>query len=122
MAVAAEHQPKHPHVVQFSNAERRCRDVATGSVAAVRGRHCPDHAHSRWHPVGGTEHRADRTRQGKHRQAGPAVCDGVEIGGDTDQLLKGGARYYDKRPMAKRMWATIMGALKAVGAISKEAA
>jgi DNA polymerase I len=50
-------------------------------------------------------------------QAGRDVCDGFEIGVDVDQLLKGGARYYDKRPMAKRMWATIMRALKAVGAV-----
>ena len=50
-------------------------------------------------------------------QAGRDVCDGFEIGVDTDQLLKGGARYYDKRPMAKQMWATIMRALKAVGAL-----
>ena len=50
-------------------------------------------------------------------QAGRDVCDGFEIGVDTDQLLKGGARYHDKRPMAKKMWATIMDALKAVGAI-----
>jgi hypothetical protein len=50
-------------------------------------------------------------------QAGRDVCDGFEIGVDIDQLLKGGARYYDKRPMAKEMWATIMNALKAIGAI-----
>jgi DNA polymerase-1 len=50
-------------------------------------------------------------------QAGRDVCDGFEIGVDVDQLLKGGARYYDKRPMAKKMWATIMNALEAVGAI-----
>jgi hypothetical protein len=54
-------------------------------------------------------------------QAGRDVCDGFEIGVDVDQLLKGGARYYDKRPIAKRMWATIMNALKAVGVISKAA-
>jgi len=54
-------------------------------------------------------------------QAGRDVCDGFEIGVDVDQLLKGGARYYDKRPMAKKMWATIMGALKAVGAIPEAA-
>ena len=48
-------------------------------------------------------------------QAGRDVCNGFEIGVDIDQLLKGGARrYYDKRPMAKTMWATIMNALKAV--------
>ena len=52
-------------------------------------------------------------------QAGRDVCDGFEIGVDTDQLLKGGARYYDKRPMAKKMWSTIMNALAAVGVIPK---
>ena len=52
-------------------------------------------------------------------QAGRDVCDGFEIGVDVDQLLKGGARYYDKRPMAKQMWATIMHALKAVRRNSK---
>jgi DNA polymerase family A len=50
-------------------------------------------------------------------QAGRDVCAGFEIGVDTDQLLKGGARYYDKRPMAKKMWATIMNTLRAIGAI-----
>ena len=55
-------------------------------------------------------------------QAGRDVCDGFEIGVDTDQLLKGGARYYDKRPMAKQMWATIMRALQAVGALPERGA
>ena len=55
-------------------------------------------------------------------QAGRDVCDGFEIGVDTDQLLKGGARYRDKRPMAQKMWATIMGALEAVGAIRERGA
>jgi hypothetical protein len=55
-------------------------------------------------------------------QAGRDVCDDFEIGVDTDQLLKGGARYYDKRPMAKQMWATIMRALKAVGAFPERGA
>jgi hypothetical protein len=50
-------------------------------------------------------------------QAGRDICDGFEIGVDTDQLLQGGARYYDKRPMAKQMWATIMRTLEAVGAL-----
>jgi DNA polymerase family A len=50
-------------------------------------------------------------------QAGRDVCDGFEIGVDIDQMLKGGTRYYDKRPMAKAMWATIMNALKAFGAM-----
>jgi DNA polymerase family A len=51
-------------------------------------------------------------------QAGRDVCAGFEVGVDTDQLLKGGARYYDKRPMAKKMWATIMNTLRAIGAHS----
>jgi DNA polymerase I-like protein with 3'-5' exonuclease and polymerase domains len=53
------------------------------------------------------------------RQAGRDVCDGFEIGVDVDQLLVGGARYRDKRPMAQKMWATIMRALQAVKAIPK---
>jgi len=55
-------------------------------------------------------------------QAGRDICDGFEIGVDVDQLLKGGARYYDKRPVAQKMWATIMDALKAVGAIPEQGA
>jgi DNA polymerase I len=49
--------------------------------------------------------------------AGRDVCSGFEIGVDVDQLLEGGARYHDKRPMARRMWDTMMSALQAVGAI-----
>jgi DNA polymerase family A len=55
------------------------------------------------------------------RQAGLDTCGGFEIGVDVDQLLKGGARYTDKRPMAKRMWNTIMSALVNVGALSRRA-
>jgi DNA polymerase I len=50
-------------------------------------------------------------------RAGRDVCDGLEIGVDIDQLLLGnGARYQDKRPMAQKMWVTIMNALQAIGA------
>jgi DNA polymerase I len=55
------------------------------------------------------------------RVAARDVCDGFEIGVDIDQMLIGGARYTDKRPMAKKMWATIMDALEAVGAIARSA-
>ena len=55
------------------------------------------------------------------RAAGREVCDGLEIGVDTDQLLLGGARYADKRPVAKQMWATIMRALEQVGALARRA-
>ena len=53
------------------------------------------------------------------RAAGREVCGGFEIGVDVDQKLVGGARYRDKRPVAKQMWATIMEALEAVGALPK---
>lgn len=49
------------------------------------------------------------------RKAGRDVCGGLEIGVDVDQMLEHGARYTDKRQMAKDMWATIMGALRNVG-------
>ena len=39
------------------------------------------------------------------------VCDGFEIGVGVDQMLENGARYQDKRPVAKAMWATIMRVL-----------
>jgi hypothetical protein len=54
-------------------------------------------------------------------KAGRDVCDGFEIGVGVDQMLVGGARYADKRPMAKRMWGTIMSALEAVKAIPRRA-
>jgi DNA polymerase-1 len=47
-------------------------------------------------------------------KAGRDVCD-FEIGVDADQILRGGARYCDKRPVAKKMWGTVMGALRSVG-------
>jgi hypothetical protein len=55
------------------------------------------------------------------RQAGRDVCDGFEIDADVDQLLKHGKRYEDKRPIAKRMWRTIMDTLETVRAIPKRA-
>jgi hypothetical protein len=56
------------------------------------------------------------------RQAGRDVCGGFEIGVDIDQMLVGGARYSDKRPMAKKMWATIMRVLETVRAIPRKTA
>jgi hypothetical protein len=55
------------------------------------------------------------------RSAGRDVCHGLEVGVDVDQRLEHGARYQDKRPMAKKMWATIMHALQAVKAIPTRA-
>jgi hypothetical protein len=55
-------------------------------------------------------------------KAGRDVCDGFEIGVDRDQYLvgsarAGGARYRDKRDMAKAMWNTIMETLRLIGAL-----
>jgi DNA polymerase-1 len=53
-------------------------------------------------------------------QAGRDVCDGFEIGVDRDQLLVGSNnRYHDKRPVNKRLWATMMKTLESIGAIPK---
>ena len=49
------------------------------------------------------------------KQAGRDVCDGFEIGVDIERMKDG--RFRDKRPMAQKMWATIMQALQAVGAL-----
>jgi hypothetical protein len=51
------------------------------------------------------------------RSAGHDVCDGFEIGVDVDQKLTNGARYRDKRPVALKMWDTVMRALEAIKAI-----
>jgi hypothetical protein len=51
--------------------------------------------------------------------AGRDVCDGLAIGVDVDQMLGGGARYRDKRPMAQKMWATIVDVLQQIGALSR---
>jgi hypothetical protein len=53
------------------------------------------------------------------REAGCDSCDGFEIGVDIDQLLENGARYRDKRPVATKMWKTIMHALEVVKAVPK---
>lgn len=51
------------------------------------------------------------------RAAGRDVCDDFEIGVDVDQMLEHGARYQDKRPVAKEMWKTIMLTLQEIGAM-----
>jgi len=53
--------------------------------------------------------------------AGAEVCGGLEIGVDEDQKLIGGARYRDKRPVAERMWQTVMEVLEQIGALPKAA-
>jgi hypothetical protein len=54
------------------------------------------------------------------KAAGRDVCNGLEIGVDVDQLLENGARYQDKRPMARAMWETMMRTLERVRAIPEE--
>jgi DNA polymerase I len=49
------------------------------------------------------------------RAAGSDVCNGFEIGVDIDQRLEHGARYRDKRPVAQRIWQTIMDVLRELG-------
>jgi DNA polymerase family A len=49
------------------------------------------------------------------KAAGRDVCGGFEIGVDVDQRLEHGARYRDKRPMAQRMWRTVMDVLREIG-------
>ena len=52
------------------------------------------------------------------RAAGAEICNGLEIGVDVDQQLDG-ARYRDKRPLARRMWATVMETLAEIGALRR---
>ena len=56
------------------------------------------------------------------RKAGAEVCGGLEIGVDEDQKLIGGARYRDKRPVAKRIWQEVMNVLGEIGALPAGAA
>ena len=53
------------------------------------------------------------------KEAGRDVCNGFEIGVDIDQMLERGARYRDKRPVAAKMWDTIVKALVEIGAIDE---
>jgi len=68
----------------------------------------------------------DNDEQAQHaieimQKAGAEVCGGLASGVDADQKLVGGARYADKRDVAKRMWATVMNMLIELGAIPKSA-
>jgi DNA polymerase I len=54
-------------------------------------------------------------------KAGRDICNGFEIGVDVDQMLIGGARYRDKRPMAQKMWNTVISTLEALGALPRSA-
>jgi hypothetical protein len=53
------------------------------------------------------------------RNAGRDVCEGLEIGVDIDQLRENGSHYQDKRPMAQKMWSTIMTTLQTIGVLPR---
>jgi len=54
------------------------------------------------------------------RAAGIEACGGLEIGVDTEfDTRTHGRRFYDKRPVAQKMWATVMGVLQDLGAVRK---
>jgi DNA polymerase I len=52
------------------------------------------------------------------RAVGREICDGIDVGVDLDwSTMMTGRRYRDKRPMAQKMWATIMDVLVSIGAL-----
>ena len=53
------------------------------------------------------------------RHAGKTTCNGLEIGVDIDQRLERGARYRDGRPLAGKMWTTMLDVLQEIGALPK---
>jgi DNA polymerase I-like protein with 3'-5' exonuclease and polymerase domains len=53
------------------------------------------------------------------RSAGRDVCFGLDVGVDVDQKLVNGARYRDKRTVAKEMWSTIENTLIDIGAMPR---
>ena len=70
----------------------------------------------------GHQYTNPRRLYGSFCLAGAEVCGGLELGVDVDQKLIGGRRYRDKRPVAIKMWAVIMGVLRDLGAIPEAAA
>ena len=57
------------------------------------------------------------------KAAGRDVCNGFEIGVDIDfDQRKQGVRFRDKRPVAQKMWKTIMDVLREIGALSEDMA
>jgi hypothetical protein len=53
------------------------------------------------------------------RAVGREICNGIDVGVDLDwSTMKTGLRYRDKRPMAQKMWATIMDVLASIGALN----
>jgi hypothetical protein len=51
------------------------------------------------------------------RAVGREICNGIDVGVDLDWSTKEGLRYRDKRPIAQKMWATIMDILVSIGAL-----
>ena len=110
------------HALQFSDADpaapRCCGWPPTGCATPIWCRSC-------WCTTASCSNSTTRNRF-EHaieimRTAGTEVCGGLEIGVDDDQKLIGGARYRDKRPVAERMWQTVMEVLEQIGALPKAA-
>jgi DNA polymerase I len=51
------------------------------------------------------------------RAVGREICDGIDVGVDLDWSTERDPRYRDKRPMAQKMWASIMDVLVSIGAL-----
>jgi hypothetical protein len=53
------------------------------------------------------------------RAVGREICSGIDVGVDLDwSTMMTGPRYCDKRPMAQKMWATIIDVLVSIGALA----
>ena len=116
------HSPNKRTLYNFPMQSRRRRDAAAGRQPTVRR---PTWCRSCWCTTASCSNSTARSRS-QHaieimRAAGTEVCGGLEIGVDVDQKLIGGARYRDKRPVASKMWNTVMETLDQIGALSKVA-
>ena len=67
-----------------------------------------------------TDRGADRARHGDHACGRPRGLRRLRDRRRHRSEAEGGARYRDKRPMAQKMWATIMNALQAIGALPRK--
>ena len=93
-----------------------------GGVAAVRGRHRADAC---WFTTASCSRRQIARRSSTPRRscARPAATSAAASRSASTSIRSsdGGARYRDKRPVAQKMWATIMGTLEAIGALPRRA-
>jgi hypothetical protein len=86
----------------------------------MRRRHRADHAGARRNPVRGDEETNPRKIEEATeimRAVGREICDCIDVGVDLDWSTERDPRYRDKRPMAQKMWATVMDVLVSIGAL-----